>query len=88
MQTVREALAPWWKTNQAQVRSRCAPAKIDEQELNGYVLADCFGRPLLSNELGQPRLVGKYAYNAYHKVQVMQNEIFCDKKVSVVYVDP
>ena len=38
-----EAARSFWKARKNEIRSCCAPAKIDQEEIRGYLLADVLG---------------------------------------------
>ena len=55
-----EAARSFWKARKNEIRSCCAPAKIDQEEIRGYLLADVLGQPVLTPK--DARAVGKRAY--------------------------
>ena len=38
-----EAVKSFWKARKNEIRSCCAPARIDQEEIRGYLLADVLG---------------------------------------------
>jgi hypothetical protein len=56
---VDRACTLFWKDSEAAIRQCCQPrvpdGLIDQQQVFGYLLADVFGRPLLTHEDARPR---------------------------------
>ena len=55
-----EAVRSFWGARKNEIRSCCAPAKIDQEEIRGYLLADVLDQPVLTPK--DARAVGKRAY--------------------------